>query len=326
MRYARLGCAGPTISRIGLGMMGFGNPRWRAWVRDETAAEQVVRHAAETGVTFFDTGNHYSAGLSEQITGRLLRKVFPHRDQYVIATKVGSTVGPEPHQRGLSRRHILTAIDDSLRRLGTDHVDLYQIHRWDPHTPIGETIETLHDLVRSGKIRYLGAGSMHAWQFATAHHTARGAGGPGFVSMTNHYNLVYREEEREMLPLCRYLDVGVIPWSPLARGLLTGSRHRDRPPATTRAATDDYARELYIADDFDTVDALLAIAAARSLPPAQIALAWLLTRPGVTAPIVGATRPGHLDDAIAALDTTLDTEETTRLEDPYRPHPVRGHT
>lgn len=326
MRYERLGSAGPVISRIGLGMMSFGDPAWRPWMRDEAAAELMVRCAAEVGITFFDTGNHYSSGESERITGRVLRKVFPRRDDYVIATKVGSALGPGSDQRGLSPRHVQTAIDDSLRRLGTDHVDLYQIHRWDSGTPIRETVEALHQLVRAGKVRYLGAGSMWAWQFATAQHAATTAGGPGFVSMTNHYNLAYREEEREMIPLCRHLGVGVIPWSPLARGLLTGTRRRDRPPATTRAATDEYARQLYTADDFDTVDALLTVATDRGLPPAQVALAWLLSRPGVTAPIIGATQPEHLDDAIAALDVTLDAEEIARLEAPYRPHPVRGHT
>lgn len=324
MQYARLGRAGPTVSRIALGMMGFGDPGWRPWVKDESTAELVVRRAADAGITLFDTGNHYSGGLSEQITGRLLRRVFARRDEYVIATKVGSALGPGPDQRGLSRRHILTAIDDSLRRLGTDHVDLYQIHRWDPHTPVEETVQALVELVQAGKVRYLGAGSMYAWQFATIHHTAAGEGAE-LVSMQNHYNLVYREEEREMIPLCRYLGVGVIPWSPLARGLLTGSRHRDQPPATVRAATDAYASELYTTDDLDTVDALRTVATTRGLPPAQIALAWLLARPGVTAPILGATSPSHIDDAASALHVTLDAAETAQLEAPYRPHPIRGH-
>jgi aryl-alcohol dehydrogenase-like predicted oxidoreductase len=326
MRYARLGRSGPLVSRIGLGMMSFGDRRWRPWVLDEAAAEPIVRRAAESGITFFDTGNHYSFGASERITGRLLRSVFSRRDEYVVATKVGAMIGPEPGDRGLSRRHILAAIDDSLRRLGVDYVDLYQIHRWDPDTPIEATVEALHDLVRAGKVRHIGAGSMYAWQFAVAQHAAVAAGGPGFVSMQNHYNLVYREEEREMIPLCRYLGVGVIPWSPLARGLLTGSRRRDRSPATTRAATDEYATQLYTADDFDTVDALGAVAAVRGLPPAQVALAWLLARPAVAAPIVGATRVEHLDDAVAAIDVALTPEETDRLERPYRPHPVRGHS
>jgi aryl-alcohol dehydrogenase-like predicted oxidoreductase len=323
MRYASLGNSGLTVSRLGLGMMSFGDPAWRPWALDEAAAEPIVRRAADAGITFFDTGNHYSDGLSEQITGRLLRQIFPHRDAYVLATKVGSTIGPGPHQRGLSRKHILTAIDDSLRRLGTDHVDLYQIHRWDPHTPIGETIETLHDLVRAGKVRYLGAGSMYAWQFATAHHAALQHGRHGFVSMQNHYNLIYREEEREMIPLCRDIGVGIIPWSPLARGLL--ARTRDTAYATRRATTDEYARQLYTSDDLATVDAVNAIATQLGRPPAQVALAWLLNKPAVTAPIIGATRPEHLDDAIAALDLDLDDAETSQLEAGYRPHPIRGH-
>lgn len=325
MRYTRLGSSGLVVSRIGLGMMSFGDRSWRPWVLDLAAAEPVVRRAAEAGITLFDTGNHYSSGLSEQITGRLLRSIFSRRDEYVIATKVGSTLGPAPHQRGLSRRHILAAVDDSLRHLGTDHIDLYQIHRWDPQTPIAETIETLHQLVRAGKVRYLGAGSMYAWQLATAQHTATTQGRPGFVSMQNHYNLLYREEEREMIPLCRHLGLGIIPWSPLARGLLTGSRQRDQPPATTRAATDTYARQLYTTDDFETVDALLTLANARDHPPAQIALAWLLAKPAVTAPIVGATKPHHVDDAVAALQVRLDPDETAKLEAHYRPHPIRGH-
>jgi len=325
VRYTRLGSSGLTISRIGLGMMSYGDPTWRGWVLDETTAEPIVRRAAEAGITFFDTGNHYSHGASEQITGRLLRAIFSRRDEYVIATKVGSTIGPGPHQRGLSRKHILTAIDDSLRRLGTDHVDLYQIHRWDPDTPIEETVDTLHDLVHTGKVRYLGAGSMYAWQFAKAHHAALRTGGPGFVSMQNHYNLIYREEEREMIPLCRNLGAGVIPWSPLARGLLTGSRHRNGVPRTPRAAADDYARQLYTSDDFDIIDALNAVADERALPPAQVALAWLLTKPGVTAPIIGATATHHVDDAVAALDVTLTDPQRERLEAPYRPRAVRGH-
>jgi aryl-alcohol dehydrogenase-like predicted oxidoreductase len=251
--------------------------------------------------------------------------IFNRRDEYVIATKVGSVIGPGPHERGLSRKHILTAIDESLRRLGTDHVDLYQIHRWDPRTPVEETVDTLHDLVRAGKVRYLGAGSMYAWQFAKAHYTAVRLGGPGFISMQNHYNLVYREEEREMIPLCRDLGTGVIPWSPLARGLLTGSRHRHGEPRTPRAATDDYARQLYTSDDFTIVDTLDAVAAERALPPAQIALAWLLTKLGVTAPIVGATSMHHVDDAVAALGVTLTDAQRERLEAPYRPRAVRGH-
>jgi 1-deoxyxylulose-5-phosphate synthase len=324
VRYVRLGTSGLTVSRLGLGTMSFGDRAWRPWALDERAAEAIVRRAADTGITFFDTANHYSHGLSEQITGRLLRKIFPRRDDYVIATKVGSTIGPGPHQHGLSRKHLLTAIDDSLRRLGTDHVDLYQIHRWDPHTPIEETVATLHDLVHAGKIRYVGAGSMYAWQFAKANHTACQQGHRGFVSMQNHYNLIYREEEREMIPLCQDLGVGIIPWSPLARGLL--ARTRDTAYSTHRAAADDYARQLYTTDDLATVDAVNAVAARRAVPPAQIALAWLLSKPAVTAPLIGATRPEHVDDAVTALDLVLDTNEVAALETGYRPHPIRGHS
>ncbi|WP_322769849.1 aldo/keto reductase [Frankia sp. Cr1] len=323
MRYVRLGASGLTVSRIGLGMMSVGDRAWRPWVLDEDAAEPIVRRAAEAGITFFDTANHYSGGVSEQITGRVLRKIFTRRDDYVIATKVGSVIGPGPHDRGLSRTHILTAIDDSLRRLGTDYVDLYQIHRWDPHTPIEETVETLHDVVHAGKIRYLGAGSMYAWQFAKAHHTATRHGHRGFISMQDHYNLLYREEEREMIPLCRDIGVGVIPWSPLARGLLT--RTRDTAHATLRSTTDEYARQLYTPADLSTVDALTAVADRRALPPAQVALAWLLGKPGITAPIIGATKGTHIDDAVAALDIALDDADVKRLEASYRPHPIRGH-
>jgi aryl-alcohol dehydrogenase-like predicted oxidoreductase len=321
MSYARLGEAGPVASRIALGMMGFGRRSWRDWVLPEDAAQAVVRRAVEAGITLFDTGNHYSVGASEQITGRLLRRFFSRREDYLIATKVGAVL--PTGERGLSRRHILAAVDDSLRQLGSDYIDLYQIHRWDPHTPIEETITALHELQAAGKVRYLGAGSMHAWQFVLAHTTATGSGGPGFVSMQNHYNLAYREEEREMIPACRHLRVGVICWSPLARGLLT--RPRDRAASSLRAATDTYARHLYTAADLDTVDALTTVADARGLPPAQIALAWLTSRASITAPIIGATQPTHIDDAVAALNLTLTPEENAALEAPYRPHPVRGH-
>lgn len=324
MQYVRLGVSGLTISRVGLGTMSFGDRTWRPWVLDEPAAEAIMRRAAESGITFFDTANHYSHGLSEQITGRLLRKIFSRRDDYVIATKVGSVIGPGPHERGLSRRHILVAIDDSLRRLGTDYVDLYQIHRWDPHTPIEETVATLHDLVRAGKIRYFGAGSMYAWQFAKANHAADQHGPGGFVSMQNHYNLIYREEEREMIPLCQDLGVGIIPWSPLARGLL--ARTRDTAHATHRAATDEYAHQLYSTDDLAAVDAVNAVAEERAVPPAHIALAWLLGKPAVTAPIIGATSPAHVDEARQALELSLSEPEVRILEAAYQPHPVRGHS
>jgi 1-deoxyxylulose-5-phosphate synthase len=277
---------------------------------------------------FFDTADMYSGGVSEEITGRLLGKLFRHREDYVLATKVYFPMGPGPNDRGLSRKHVLASIDASLRRLGTDYVDIYQIHRWDYETPIEETMAALHDVVQSGKVRYIGASSMYAWQFAKAQQVAQTCGWARFSSMQNHYNLVYREEEREMLPLCQDQGVGVIPWSPLARGLLAGGRPRggggQRP--TVRSGSDPLADEMYTDDDFDVVEVVRAVAAGRGVSPAQIALAWLLGQPAVTAPIVGATRLAHLDDAIAAVDQTLDDTEIARLEAPYRPHPVLGHS
>jgi aryl-alcohol dehydrogenase-like predicted oxidoreductase len=326
MRYLRLGNSGLKVSRICLGMMSFGGGPTRAWALGEEAAEPIVRLAVESGITFFDTADTYSGGLSEQITGSLLAKLFPTRDDYVLATKVYNPMGDGPNDRGLSRKHILAGIDASLRRLGTDHVDLYQIHRWDYETPIEETMRALHDVVQSGKARYLGASSMYSWQFAKAQEVARANGWTPFVSMQNHYNLVYREEEREMIPLCLDQGIGIIPWSPLARGLLAGTRDRGLKGETTRANHDAFAGHLYSDDDFDVVDAVKTVAGKRGLPPAQIALAWLLSRPGVTAPIVGATKLGHLQDALAALDVTLDAQDSAAVEAPYRPHPVRGHS
>ena len=325
MQYSRLGATGLEVSRICLGMMSYGDPAWRDWTLDEEAARPFVRRAAEAGIMFFDTADMYSMGVSEEVTGRLLRAVFPRREEYVLATKVRFRMGEGPNDSGLSRGHILDAIDASLRRLGTDHVDLYQIHRWDDETPIEETMEALHDVVRAGKARYIGASSMFAWQFAKAQHTAERAGTSRFVSMQNHYNLVYREEEREMIPCCIDMGVGLIPWSPLARGLLAGNRSRDGERRTTRAASDEFADHLYDESDFDVVDRLVEVAGERGVPPAQVALAWLLHKPGVTAPIVGATKLSHLDDAIAAVDVALSDKEIERLEESYRPHPVRGH-
>jgi 1-deoxyxylulose-5-phosphate synthase len=325
VEYVRLGATGLRVSRICLGMMSYGDPKWRQWVLDEAAAEPIVRRAADAGIIFFDTADVYSLGTSEEITGRLLRKTFGRREDYVLATKVRSPMGPGPNDRGLSRKHLLDAIDASLRRLDTDYVDLYQIHRWDDDTPIEETMEALHDIVRAGKARYLGASSMYAWQFAKAQHTAHLHGWTRFSSMQNHYNLLYREEEREMIPQCLDMGVGIIPWSPLARGLLAGTRTRAGERRTTRAATDAYAEELYGDADFDVVDRLVEVARERGLPPAQVALAWLLHKAGVAAPIVGATKPAHLDDAVAAVDVSLSDKEIARLEEPYRPHFVRGH-
>jgi len=326
MEYVRLGASGLKVSRICLGMMSYGNPADRAWFLGEDAAEPIVRRAVEAGVTYFDTADMYSKGMSEEITGRLLDKLFGQREDYVLATKVYFPLGSGPNDGGLSRKHIMDAIDASLRRLGTDYVDLYQIHRWDRDTPIEETMAALHDVVQAGKARYLGASSMYAWQFAKAQHAAQSAGLTRFVSMQNHYNLVYREEEREMIPLCLDQGVGLIPWSPLARGLLAGSRDRGGERHTVRADTDSYADELYAESDFDVVDVVRAVAAERGLPMAQVALAWLLGQPGVAAPIVGATKLSHLEDAIAAADVTLTEDEIRRLEELYQPHSVRGHS
>jgi len=275
-------------------------------------------------MTVFDTADVYDGGASEEVTGRLLRELFGSREEYVVATKVYYPMSDRPGDRGLSRRHVLAAADASLRRLGTDHIDLYQVHRWDHATPIEETMEALDSLVRAGKVRYLGASSMYAWQLATAQYVAERHGQHRFVSMQNHYNLAYREEEREMVPLCLDQGLGVLPYSPLARGLLTGSRRREGGGTTTRAGNDPAAESAYGPEDFDVVDALCAVAQELGRPPAQVALAWLRTRPGVTAPIVGATRLQHLEDAVASLDLTLDDELVSRLEAPYRPHAVQG--
>jgi 1-deoxyxylulose-5-phosphate synthase len=325
MEYLRLGASGLTVSRLCLGMMSYGSPDSRDWILGEDAAEPIVRQAVESGVTFFDTADMYSDGASEMITGRLLAKLFPRRDDYVLATKVYFPMGAGPNDKGLSRKHILTAIDASLDRLGVDHVDLYQIHRWDHETPIEETMNALADVVAAGKARYIGASSMFAWQFAKAQHVAETHGWPRFASMQNHYNLVYREEEREMIPLCLDQGAGIIPWSPLARGLLTGSRERGGGRTTVRSGADPLADTMYTDDDFDVVDAVRTVAAERDLPPARIALAWLLGRPGVTAPIIGATSTQHLEDAIAAVRTRLSEDEVATLQAPYRPHAVLGH-
>jgi aryl-alcohol dehydrogenase-like predicted oxidoreductase len=325
MDYVNLGGTGLRVSRVCLGMMSFGNNADRAWVLDEDAAEPIVRTAAEGGVTFFDTADVYTAGASEVATGRLLGKLFD-RDEVVVATKVHGQMTPGENGRGLSRKHILSAIDASLQRLDMDYVDLYQIHRWDPRTPIEETMEALSDVVRAGKARYIGASSMFAWQFAKAQRVAAEHGGSRFVAMQNHYNLVYREEEREMIPQCIDQGVGVIPWSPLARGLLAGNRSRDGAKHTVRSKTDPFGDSLYtLPSDFDVAERAADVAKERGVPPAQVALAWLLHRPGVTAPIVGATRVGHIEDALAAEKLELSADEIARLEELYVPHPVLGH-
>ena len=324
MQYVNLGQTGLKVSRLCLGTMTYGSPQWRDWVLPEADSRPFIDRALSQGINFFDTADMYSLGVSEEILGRAL-KDMAQRDRVVIATKVFNPMSDDPNDRGLSRKHIFDSIDASLRRLQTDYVDLYQIHRWDDQTPIAETLEALHDLVKIGKVRYIGASSMYAWQFAKALYLADLRGWTRFVSMQNHYNLVYREEEREMLPLCRAEGVGVIPWSPLARGFLAGNRSRQQAE-TTRAKSDDFAHKLYYSDsDFDVVDRVVAIAQQRSVPPAQVALAWLLHQPGVTAPIIGASKMHHLEDAVAALKIELSDDECAQLEDPYQPHPVLGH-
>jgi aryl-alcohol dehydrogenase-like predicted oxidoreductase len=325
MDSVNLGKTGMRVSRVCLGMMSFGNDSDRPWVLDEEGTEPIVRAAVEAGVYFFDTADTYSNGASEVATGRLVKK-YLSRDEAVIATKVFMPMTPGPNGGGLSRKHILSAIDASLQRLDMDYVDLYQIHRYDPNVPIEETMDALDTVVRAGKARYIGASSMHAWQFAKAQHTAERAGGARFVSMQNHYNLIYREEEREMIPQCIDQGVGVIPWSPLARGVLAGNRTRSGEKRTTRSNTDQFTDFLYSQPtDFDVVERVVEVAGERGVPPAQVALAWLLHKRGVTAPIIGATKPHHLDDAIAAEQLELDDKEIARLEELYVPHPVLGH-
>jgi 1-deoxyxylulose-5-phosphate synthase len=321
MDYVNLGHTGVRVSRLCLGMMSFGKHETRKWALDEEAAEPIVRRAVERGITFFDTADVYNGGESEIVTGRLLRKLFGMREEYVVATKVHGRTMPGPNGRGLSRKHILASIDASLDRLGLDYVDLYQIHRWDRLTPIEETMEALHDVRKAGKARYIGASSMFAWQFAKAQRVAP----TRFVSMQNHYNLVYREEEREMIPQCLDQGVAILPWSPLARGLLAGNRTREGEALTTRAQTDPYGDRLYTPEiDFDVVDRATEVASERGVPSAQIALAWLLHKPGVTAPLVGATKIEHLEDALAAERLALSEDEIDRLEEPYVPHAVSG--
>ncbi len=326
MEYVNLGKTGLKVSRLCLGTMTYGTSKWRPWTLDEEPSRAFIKQALELGINFFDTADMYSEGMSEEVLGRALRD-FAKRDQVIMATKVYNPTGPGPNDRGLSRKHILDAVDASLRRLGTDFIDLYQIHRWDSTTPIEETLDTLNDLVRAGKVRYIGASSMWAWQFAKALFTSDGHGYARFVSMQNHYNLIYREEEREMIPLCRDQGVGLIPWSPLARGFLAGNRTRDKKGETTRAQNDPYAYELYYRDnDFQIVERVTQLAKQRGVTNTQIALAWLLNKPEITAPIIGATKPHHLPDAVAALDIKLSAEEIKFLEELYEPHPILGHS
>lgn len=326
MQYTRFGSTGVTVSRICLGCMSYGSPEWRPWVLGEEEARPFFRRAIEQGINFFDTADMYSLGVSEEVTGRALRE-YANMDEIFLATKVFNPMSDRPNMAGLSRKHILQGCEASLRRLGVDVIDLYQIHRFDPDTPIEETLAALDQLVRQGKVRYIGASSGYAWELMKALSVSELNGWARFVSMQDHYNLLYREEEREMIPLCRAEGLAVIPWSPLARGLLAGSRRSlDDRSSTTRAESDEYGHKLYDdAGDWDIVEAVRTVADERGVSPAEVSLAWLLSRPGVTAPIVGATRLAHLDAAIRAVDLKLSDAEVQRLEAPYRPHPVRGH-
>jgi len=340
MEYVRLGRTGLQVSRICLGMMTYGSSKWREWVLDEADARPIFKRAVELGINFFDTADMYSGGVSEELTGKFVRE-FTRRDEVVVATKVffpvdlafaggfGKTAQRSPNTSGLSRKRIIAALDASLKRLGLDYIDLYQIHRWDNATPIEETMETLHDVVRSGKVRYIGVSSMWAWQFAKAQNVARSRGWTEFVSMQNHYNLLYREEEREMIPLCRDMGVALIPWSPLARGFLVGNRtaQDSTEGRTTRARTDAFAQQLYYREhDFAVVDRLSELAAERKESNARLAYAWLMHQPGVTAPIVGASKVVHIEEAVAATEVKLEPDELERLQAPYVPHPVLGHS
>lgn len=327
MDYRNLGKTGTKISPLCLGMMTYGSKKWREWVLEEDEARPLVRAAIEGGINFFDTADIYSLGESEVVTGKLLREFQPRREELVIATKVFNPMSDGVNDRGLSRKHIMAGIDASLKRLGVDYVDLYQIHRFDPDTPIEETCEALDAVVRAGKALYIGASSMYAWQFAKMLNVQRENGLAKFVMMQNHYNLVYREEEREMIPLCVDQKIGCIPWSPLARGFVTGTRKRgDGKSETTRARTDDFAHSLYYREsDFEVVDRVTEIAQARGVTNAQVALAWMFTKPVVSAPIIGASKLYQLEDALKALTVKLSDEEVKRLEEPYEPHPILGH-
>lgn len=323
--YVKLGAAGLKVSNICLGTMSFGSKEWQRWTIDERTSRNIVKTALELGINFFDTADVYSNGASEEILGRSLRE-FARRDQVVIATKVNGPMGSGPNDRGLSRKHIFDAAEASLKRLGVDCIDLYQIHRWDYEVPIEETLCALHDLVRSGKVRYIGASSMFAWEFAKSLYRSDASGYTRFVSMQNHYNLVYREEEREMIPLCKEEGVALLPWSPLARGFLAGNRSRAGAGETLRAKTDEYAHRLYYREsDFSVADRALELARRRGVKPVQIALAWMMSKPWITSPVVGATSVEHIKDAVAALGISLTSEEVSFLEEPYIPHPVLGH-
>jgi aryl-alcohol dehydrogenase (NADP+) len=325
MEYVNLGNTGLKVSRLCFGTMTYGTSKWRDWIIDEDDARPFYQRALELGINFIDTADMYSLGVGEEVTGRAL-KDFAKREEIVLATKVFGKMGEDPNSGGLSRKHIMDAIDASLRRLQTDYVDLYLIHRYDPATPIEETLEALDDVVRAGKVRYLGASSMYAWQFCQALYLSDLNGWSRFVAMQNHYNLIYREEEREMMPLCESEGIGVTPWSPMARGFLAGNRHRQGGGDTSRAKADDIAQDLYYADsDFQVADRVDEVARKRGVSSSQIALAWLLHKPGVTSPIIGASKMAHLDEAVAALEIELGEDEMTSLEEPYVPHRVLGH-
>lgn len=327
MEYVRLGKSGLKVSRVCLGMMSYGAPSWRDWVLDEEAGRPFVQKAIELGINFFDTADMYSLGVSEEVTGRLLREYAGSREEVVVATKVFFPLGKGPNGGGLSRKHIMEGIDASLRRLAMDYVDLYQIHRWDYDTPIEETMEALHDVVKAGKALYIGASSMFAWQFAKAQEVAERNGWTKFVSMQNHYNAVYREEEREMNRLCLDQGVGLIPWSPLARGFLAGNRTRGTHKPTARSKSDDFAHLMYYTEaDFAVVDRVRGIAEGRGVSVAQVALAWLLSRPGVASPIIGATKMYHLEQAVEAVDIKLTDEEIGQIDECYVPHRILGHS
>ncbi|HEY5730729.1 MAG TPA: aldo/keto reductase [Anaerolineales bacterium] len=327
MQYVNLGKTGLKVSRLCLGMMSYGSKKWRDWVLEEEEARPFIERSLDAGINFFDTADVYSIGESEKVTGNLLKHFGVRRENVVIATKVNGQMSDDVNDKGLSRKHIMDSIDRSLQRLQTDYVDIYQIHRWDHETPIEETMEALHDVVKAGKARYIGASSMFAWQFSKAQYIAQSHGWTRFVSMQNHYNLVYREEEREMIPLCLDQGVGLIPWSPMARGFFAGDRKRGGGGKTARAKNDPFANNLYFRDeDFTVAERVAEIAKERGVSGSQIALAWLFNKPPIAAPIIGATKLDHLEQAIAALEINLSDDEVKRLEEPYQPHPVLGHS